>query len=276
MVSVIEALWRRGTIQETPVAKTISERRQALFGAYPELGRIPQDRFPHHLLIIPDGNGRWAQRHHLNTTEGHRKGKEVAVQLLRDLRPLEEVRFVTLWGMSYDNLEKRDPEEKDNLFRLFEETVRTLEAELIEENGRFVHLGRKDRIPESLRKTFTDVERDTAQNSGQTVCLAIDYGGQDQEVRIINRARQEIPINRLVTIEDIRPLRDGGGIVPGADLVIRTSGELRTSGLGWLGEQAEFVAVREFFPSVGTAHIVKGLVEYSKRDRRFGGRPQST
>ncbi len=272
--------YRKGTLRPD-MSSGKETRLETTLGKFPGLKRIPLGRFPKHMLIIPDGNGRWATKKRLSTLEGHRKGKDVAIQVLRDLRPITNIEFITLWGMSAANFDKRDSEEKENLFRIFEETLTELTPELMQENGRFIHLGRKDRIPKRLLQVFNDTEEKTAENTGQTVCLAIDYGGQDQEERMyehfvdeVRTLPQDVPITDVP--QRIVRLRDGGGAVPPADLVLRTSGELRTSGLGWLGEQAEFVAVKKLFPSIGTKHVVKALVEYSRRDRRFGGKLKST
>lgn len=281
MANITELLRGTRRAHEPPTPKTKSEKLQALLREYPELRKIPQGKLPTHMLIIPDGNGRWAAKRHLHTLEGHRKGKDVAIQVLRDLRPLEEIRFITLWGMSAANFDKRDPNEKANLFWIFEDTLTELTPELMQENGRFIHLGRKDRVPAYLLRRLDETEKTTARNTGQTVCLAVDYGGQDQEERMyehfgkeVRMLPQDVPITNIP--QRIVALRDGGGTVPTADLVVRTSGELRTSGLGWLGEQAEFVSVKSLFPSIGTRHIVEALVEYSRRDRRSGGRPVKT
>lgn len=275
-MSTIREIWNGPLLHEPPRPQTTDGRLQALLRKHSELRKIPQDRFPTHMLIIPDGNGRWAKSHHLTTLEGHRKGKDVVIQLLRDLRPIEQIRFVTLWGMSADNFDKRDPEEKENLFGIFEDTLMELRPELIAENGRFIHLGRKDRIPKRLLEVFDETEALTAENTGQTVCLAVDYGGEDQELRIMQKTVNEIPKDTIVTIEDRNRLRDGRGIIPSADMIIRTSGEERVSDLGWLGKGAEFIKIKELFPTIGTEHIVKGLVEFSKRERRGGGRPKTT
>lgn len=279
--NVIEAIqtYRTGKIRPSESSVhtlTLEDRRRDLFTRFPDLGKVPQDRFPNHMLIIPDGNGRWAERRHQKPLAGHEQGKKVVIQLLRDLRPLEEIKFITLWGMSADNLDKRDSEEKENLFRIFGETLHSMTPELLAENGRFMHIGRKDRIPQDLRQAFDEVETLTAENTGQTVCLAVDYGGEDQELRIMQRTVNEIPKDTIVTIEDRNRLRDGGGILPSADMIIRTSGEERISDLGWLGKGAEFIKIKELFPTIGTGHVIKGLIEFSKRERRGGGRPKTT
>lgn len=277
MRNPIEGLWRPRELGVPPPSGGLED----LLRKYPELSRIPQDKFPSHVLIIPDGNGRWARSHDSTNLEGHKKGKEVAIQILRDLRLLNQIKIVTLWGMSADNLDKRDPEEKENLFKIFEETLIELTPELMEENGQFAHLGRKDRIPKRLLQIFNDTEALTAENTGQTVCLAVDYGGQDQEIRMFESYGEEVrklPLDVPITDVQQRIIRhrDGGGKITPADLVIRTSGELRTSGLGWLGEKAEFVSITGLFPTIGTGQIVEALAKYSRRERRDGGRPKTT
>ena len=118
----------------------------------------------------------------------------------------------------------------------------------------------------------TSFEEMTRKNTGRKFCAAIDFGGQDQELRIMQTI-QKLPKKTKVTLELLEELRDGGGIIKPADLIIRTSGEQRTSDLGWLAQNAEFYAIKYYLPETGTEDFVKALIDYSKRERRLGGRP---
>lgn len=250
----------------------MKNNRQAtsdIWSKYPKLKKISKDKFPKHLLIIPDGNGRWAKKHNLPTFAGHKKGAEMLKKVLNDLQDLP-IKYVTVWGFSSDNW-KRSSIEIKGLMRIFQEYLRNELRGLLKNNKRFIHLGRKDRFPDSLKKIILNMEEETGSGKNGFFSLALDFSGQDQEIRIIERAR-ELPGTTKITKKILQSLRDGKGIIPPADLVIRTSGEQRLSGLGWLGDYAEFYSIKKLLPDSSTQDFIEGLIEYSKRERRFGGR----
>ncbi len=245
--------------------------KKSIFEQYPILQTIPKDKFPKHVLIIPDGNGRWAQQEKKIVLQGHKKGAEVTKIILRNLGEIPEIKIISLWGFSADNW-KRNEKEIKGLLLLIQYQIEQTIKELQERNARFIHLGRKDRLPKTLLQTMERAEEETFHNQGQIVCIAVDFGGEDQEMRIIEKARtvaKDIP----VTNELLWQLRDGHGIIPPADLLIRTAGEQRTSDIGWLnGAPTELYFIKKFFPEVTTADIVAGIVDFSKRERRLGAR----
>lgn len=135
-------------------------RSLSIWERFPQLKEIPQSGFPNHVLIIPDGNRRFAKASLQNVLFGHRQGMEVVINILRDLRTLP-IPFVTLWAFSADNW-KRPQEEVSGLMMLLERGIKTHIAELMENNARVIHLGRKDRITKDLRATIEDAEIKTA------------------------------------------------------------------------------------------------------------------
>jgi undecaprenyl diphosphate synthase len=139
-------------------------------------------------------------------------------------------------------------------------------------NARIIHIGRKDRIPEYLKKAFDTAEEKTKNNTGSVLSLAVDYAGQDQELRMYKRMIKDNI--KKITPEIMASYRDGGGIVPPADLIIRTSGEKRISDLGWLSTNSELSFISKLLPNIGSKDIVESIIDYSKRERRFGGRPR--
>lgn len=244
---------------------------QTIFDKFPLLKEIPEEKFPYHVLIIPDGNGRWAQINRKPPIVGHAKGYLVLKQVMENLQHMP-IKIVTVWGFATDNW-KRSKDEIDNLMELFEKGLEEAIPNLIKNNSRFVHLGRKDRIPISLKKTIEKVEEITKNNKGKTLCIAIDFGGEDQELRIMKTV-QKLPKNTNLTPDLVKKLRDGNGFIPPADLIIRTSGELRTSDLGWLGRNSEFYSIKKLLPQTRTEDFVYAIIDYSKRQRRFGARPK--
>jgi len=241
-----------------------------VFEQFPKLKLIPLDRFPPHVLIIPDGNGRWASKIHRLPIVGHRKGAGVLKKALRTLNSLP-ISIVTIWGFSADNW-KRSKGEINGIMAVLEETIGGMRKELMQKNIRFMHLGRKDRIPKSLKKVIEEMEELTKNNKGKKFAAAIDFGGVDQEMRIMRKI-QTLPKKTKISLELLEKLRDSEGIITPADLIIRTSGEKRTSDLGWLAQNAEFYSIDKLLPDCSIKDFVEALLDYSKRERRFGGRP---
>ncbi len=243
--------------------------KTSIFERFPQLKEIPSEKFPKHVLIIPDGNGRWAQINGTPTIIGHAKGYLVLKEVMENLQYMP-IKIVTIWGFATDNW-KRSKEEIGGLMKLFEKGLKELLPKLLKTNSRFIHLGRKDRIPEFLKETIERTEKLTQENDDKISCLAIDFGGQDQELRMMQEVHN-LPKNIEVTLKVTEKIRDGKGIIPPADLIIRTSGEQRTSDLGWLAANSEFYSIKKLLPDASTNDFIEALIDYSKRERRFGGR----
>ena len=236
---------------------------------FPELKKIPKDKFPNHVLIIPDGNGRWAQKMRHMPIFGHSQGMKIIKKVLDNLKDLP-INITTVWGFSANNW-KRQKKEVNSLMKLFESAIKENLPELMKSSTRFIHLGRKDRIPLSLLNTIREAEKKTRQNAKRIFCLALDFGGEDQELRMLKEA-QKLPKSLNITQKLAKQLRDGKGFISPADLIIRTSGEQRTSDLGWLERNAEFYSITKLLPESTIKDFVNAIIDYSKRERRFGGR----
>lgn len=246
--------------------KSLEEQRREIFKNSPKLAGIPEDRFPQHIFIIPDGNRRFARQNNKPVVWGHQKGFKVAIELLRYFRPLP-IRAVTLWGFAADNW-KRSPLEIKHLMRIYGLIIDNYLDELIENDSRFIHLGRKNRIPSWLLKKFEMAQNKTKNNKGQIISLAVDFGGEDQNVRTANEARK---LKKDVDEDSIWELRDGKGIVKSADLIFRTS-EVRTSDVGWLnGSHTVLYFLKDkLFPQVTTDDVADGIYFYSQTKRNEG------
>ena len=142
--------------------------------------------------------------------------------------------------------------------KIFQLYIKKELNQLMKNDKKFIHLGRKDRFSESLNKLLDNSEKKTSEGKNGYFCLALDFSGEDQEIRIIEKAR-ELPKQTKTTPEVLRKLRDGKGEIPPADLVIRTSGEQRLSGLGWLGDYAEFYPIKKLLPDTTPEDFAKGL-----------------
>lgn len=218
-----------------------------------------------HLAIICDGNRRWAKAKGLMPWDGHRHAIENFRAIGDWARDHPRIGTLTLWGFSTENW-KRDEKEVGELMRLFEWFMRKEIDHLIERKTRFVHAGRTDRIPASLAALFLDAREKTKDFDGFTIQLAIDHGGKDEIVRAVRR----IPAGVEVTEETIASNIDNPD-VPNIDLVVRTSGEQRTSGFSmWKAAYAEWMFPTYHFPELTPEKLEEALAEYDGRQRRFG------
>lgn len=220
---------------------------------------------PNHVAIIPDGNRRWAKQHKLPTLEGHRRGFDVAVKIGRKLRKLG-VHTVTMWAFSTENW-NRTKEEVNYLMKMYELFVAKNLKEAMEEKIRVVHIGRKDRISKNLLKKLQESEEKTKNFKNYVLNIAIDYGGRDEIIRAIQKAKSS-----KLSEENFNQFLDTAGQpYPNPDLIIRTSGEKRTSGLMiWQAAYAEYVFLDKHFPDLKDEDMEFAIEEYSKRQRRFG------
>ncbi len=244
----------------------LSEKREEAIKNFPELGNISDDNFPKHIFIIPDGNRRFAKNNNRPAFWGHEKGFKVAINLLRFFRPFP-IKTVTLWGFSSDNW-KRDENEIKNLMRIFGFIIDNYLDEIKEYNSRFVHLGRRDRLPKKLLSKIEKAEEETKNNTGQIVCLALDFGGEDSNVRTAIKARE---VNFEIDEESIWKLRDTEGLIRSADLIFRTS-ERRTSDVGFLNGKHSVLCFKEdkLFPEVIEKDLAEAIYYYSQTKRNEG------
>lgn len=230
-----------------------------------------KNKIPTHIAIIPDGNRRWAKSNNLPTLEGHRKGALNFEELINAARDLG-IRYFTGWAFSTENW-RRSEEENNYLFDLLRDFTKKYKEKFLKEKVKFIHLGRKDRIPDDVAKILEEMETETKDNEGFTVAIALDYGGHDEILRTINKM---IDQGVEITHENVEKNLDTKNM-PMPDMIIRTGGEKRLSGfMSWQNEYAEFYFPKEFFPEFGPAELKKAVEDYSNRERRFGGDSKSS
>lgn len=228
-------------------------------------------KVPDHLGIIPDGNRRWARARGLYTLEGHRRGFERAVELSRAARDLG-IHTVTLYGFSTENWD-RSKKEIDYLMRLYERLIDDYLKEAKKDGVRIIHLGRKDRIPKFLLKKITFAEESTKENKKYIMNIAIDYGGQDDIVRALKEIVKDGIKPEQISKELFEKYLDTKDQkYPYLDLIVRSSGEQRTSGfLLWQSAYAETYWLDCHFPDFTPDRLKEIILDYSRRRRRFGG-----
>lgn len=227
-------------------------------------------KIPDHIAIIPDGNRRWARARGLHVLQGHKKGSDRAVELARAARNWG-VHTVTLWGFSTENWDRKK-KEISHLMKLYGKLIDDCLKETKKEKVRIVHLGRKDRLPKALLKKITQAEEKTKNNDKYIMNIALDYGGHDDIIRAVQGMIKDKVEAENVNKELIEKYLDTKGQpYPYVDLMIRTSGEQRTSGfLLWQSEYNEFYWENDHFPDFTPEKLKEAILDYSRRRRRFG------
>lgn len=220
---------------------------------------------PIHLAIIPDGNRRWAKKRLLQPWKGH----ETAIENFRSItdwcRKDSRVSVLTVWCFSTENW-KRDPKEIGMLMNIYEDYLNRERKTFVANKTRFLHSGRLDRIPPSLAALIKEVEDETKDQTEFTLNLAVDYGGKDELIRAIKK----IDDPATATEDSFRALLDHPDL-PDIDLILRTSGEQRTSNFFlWESTYAEWVFLDKLFPDLTAQDVKKAIDDFAKRTRRFG------
>jgi len=224
---------------------------------------------PRHVAIIMDGNGRWARARGLPRLAGHRAGTE-------NLRPILEasaefgIEILTIWAFSTENWTRPETEVK-GLLRILQEMIRRELQELHKQGVQLRHLGRLDRLPPRLQQQVRQAIELTQHNSRIVLNVAFDYGGRAEIVQAVQRIlRDGIAADQVDEALLSRYMYTAGQ--PDPDLIIRTGGELRTSGfMLWQSAYSEYYITPTFWPDFGREELYQALVAFSQRDRRFGG-----
>lgn len=226
-------------------------------------------RFPAHIGIIMDGNGRWAQRRNLPRSSGHFEGLKTAKKIVKAASE-QGVRYLTLYTFSTENW-KRASEEVGFLMNLIKKHL-IAELDFYRQNKiKIRHCGDIDGLPPDIAESVRRIVADTADYSGLTVVLAINYGGRDEIVRAVRRHVSEGGDPGTIREEDLSSRMDNPEI-PDPDLIIRTASEYRTSNfLLWEAAYAEYYFSDKLWPDWESGDLAAAIETYSRRDRRFGG-----
>lgn len=232
----------------------------------------PGTKVPDHICIAMDGNGRWARSRGMSATQGHDQAAGKIKKVIEYSRDLG-VHTLTLWGFSTENW-KRPKLETLKIMSIIKKYI-TQELKNAEKEGvRFVHLGRKDRLPKDVLKWIVKAEKETKNNKKYILNLAIDYGGHDEIIRAIQKIIKSGAKPEQVDEELVKSFLDTHDQpYPYPDLHIRTSGEQRTSGfMLWQSAYSEFYWEEALLPDLTYEHLRAAILDYSRRRRRFGGK----
>jgi undecaprenyl diphosphate synthase len=237
------------------------------------LEKLDLGRLPRHVAVIMDGNGRWAQKRHLPRIAGHRSGTQSARITIETCARLK-IEALTLYAFSVENW-RRPKTEIDFLMALLREYLRK-EMPLLQKNEiRMRFLGRIDELPAGVQNDVQDAMEKTAGNTGMVLCVALNYGGRAEIVDAMNAILSERNghhgASHKITEEQLsRHLYTEG--LPDPDLLIRTSGEMRVSNfLLWQIAYAEIFVTETLWPDFNRARLLEALLEFQKRERRYGG-----
>ncbi len=228
---------------------------------------------PAHIAVIMDGNGRWATARGLPRIEGHRRGVEALRNLVR-AADTRGIRYLTVYSFSSENW-RRPAEEVSELLGLLRFFIRQDVADLSARNVRVRIIGRRDDLPDDIGALLREAETSTAQNTGLTLIIAFNYGARDELLRATQTLAARIIAGDLaisdMTEQHLTDALDTAGL-PDPDLLIRTSGEVRLSNfLMWQLAYTEMVFLPVAWPDFDADALDGALVEFSHRQRRFGG-----
>ena len=237
--------------------------------------RLDPKRLPKHIAIIMDGNGRWARRRHLPRIAGHRAGVS-SVRSTVETAACIGIPALTLYAFSEENWKKRPESEVDFLMGLL---CRYLKAEvptLNKNNVRLEYIGRQHELPPSVQQKMQWAREATGRNTGMVLTLALNYSARTELVdafrSIVDAAARNGGLDHLQIDEDAVSRHLYTRHLPDPDLVVRTSGEMRLSNfLLWQLAYAEIYVTPTLWPEFRGVHLLEGIAEYQKRERRYGG-----
>ncbi|MFM6930638.1 MAG: polyprenyl diphosphate synthase [Novosphingobium sp.] len=219
-----------------------------------------------HVAIIMDGNGRWAKKRLLPRAMGHKKGVEAVRKIVRAAKDLG-LEVLTLYAFSTENW-KRSEDEIGALMGLMKAFIIADLDEFAANNVRLKIIGDYKAFPVDVVELIEKALARTAENTGTTLAVALNYGAQDE----IARAATKAAANGAITPEAIDAELDTAGMPP-LDLLIRTSGEVRLSNfLLWQAAYAEMLFVDTLWPDFTPEHLAEALAKFADRERRYGGR----
>ena len=233
-------------------------------------------RLPAHIAVIMDGNGRWAKKRNLPRVAGHRAGVEPVRNAVETCARMG-IEALTLYAFSVENW-KRPRAEVETLWRLLRYYLSNELPDLMRNNIRFQTIGRVEALPHQIQRELQETIRATSRNNGMFLSLAVNYGGRaeivDAIAAMVDKARRGEHVE--VTEESVSAHLYTAGL-PEPDLLIRTSGEMRLSNfLLWQIAYAELYVTETLWPDFRRTDLLRAVLDYQKRDRRFGGLSDAT
>jgi undecaprenyl diphosphate synthase len=233
----------------------------------PTITGLPE-HIPAHVAIIMDGNGRWAKARGLPRLAGHKAGTENLRRIIKGCVKFG-IKYLTIYAFSTENW-GRPEDEVSGLMNIIREVIEKELAELHKEGVQLRHIGHLDKLDPILQKKVMDAVELTRNNQRLILNIAFNYGGRDEILCAVKQIVEE-----RIPVDQITPELFGSYMFtkdcPDPDLIIRTSGELRTSNfLIWQSAYSEWYFPTTYWPDFDEEELRKAIIAYSERDRRFG------
>ena len=230
------------------------------------------EQIPHHIAIIMDGNGRWAQRKSLPRVIGHRTGAKIIEKIALHCVDLG-IESLTLYSFSMENW-KRPKSEINALMHIHSEYLVGIRPTLMKNNVKLIHLGRQKGLPAQVLYDLEDTMAETSVNTGMILALALNYSGRTEIVDATRKIAQQYKTGKL-RLKDINEQCISrnmyAGKLPDPDLLIRTANEMRISNfLLWQISYSEFYVTKTLWPDFKKTSLEKAIMAYASRTRRFG------
>lgn len=234
---------------------------------------VDKKSFPEHIAIIMDGNGRWAKKRGLPRSAGHSMGAKNLENVVRYLKDTS-VRYLTVYAFSTENW-KRPKDEVDDLMALLERYLRDYDNLLGGEDVKLKVIGRKDCLSDTLIKLIDEVEEKSKDRKQLTINIALNYGGRQEICDAAKKIAEDVKMGKI-DVSDIDEKLFNDYIytknIPDPDLIIRPSGEERLSNfLLWQCAYSEFWFSNVCWPDFTPDKLEEALLDFQKRNRRFGG-----
>ena len=235
---------------------------------------LDKSNLPKHIAIIMDGNRRWAKKRGLDAKKGHKQGADTLENIVKFANKLG-ISYLTVYAFSTENW-KRTEEEVGALMLLLQNYLEDFLQRVDTENVKIRVLGDITKLPKGLQKSIQKCVAKTKENTGLVLNIAFNYGGRDEIVKAVQQIAKKVQEGKLKpeeiqenTVE--KELYTAGQ--PDPDLLIRTSGEMRTSNfLPWQLVYSEFLFMDKYWPDFTGEDLLEAIAIYQKRNRKFGGK----
>jgi len=234
--------------------------------------QLIKEKLPHHLAIIMDGNGRWAEKRSLDRVVGHQQGAETVRKVVQECRRLG-IPYLTLFAFSSENW-SRPRDEVEALMALLRQFLLSELKEMTENGIRLQAIGDLQRLPKEVAAVLNEIIKLTASGAEMTLTLALSYGGRDdilQAIRRLMALSREGNLSPDEVNETLFARYLWTGHLPDPDLLIRTSGEIRISNFFlWQLAYTEIYVTSVLWPDFNSGELMQALLDYQGRERRFG------
>lgn len=235
--------------------------------------QIDVNRLPRHIAIIMDGNRRWAKKRGLPVAMGHKAGVDAFRRTLETVRKIG-IKYLTVYAFSSENWSRAE-KEVSMLMRFFKFYTRHETKNMHRTGIKLRIIGDMGGLPDGVRKEFIRAMDYTKDCNGLVLSLAVNYGSRKEMITAVKNTSKDV-LTKKISVDDIDDELFSKYLYtadsPDPDLMIRTSNELRISNfLLWQSAYTEFYFTETLWPDFGPEEIFKAIIEYQKRDRRFGG-----